>query len=228
MNYSELNPIELVLTCLRTGEEPAWSEFIRRFQPLIASVVIRTSRRWDQTSPELVDDLVQETYLKICINRAELLKNFQPTHPDAIFGFIKVFTANLVHDHFKAIHSQKRGGGVVTEAADDRTTLTAQGSCSDLGSIERAALLGEIDACLREGDDGPNASRDRRIFWLYYRVGLPASAIAALPAMGLSTKGVESTILRMTRLVRRKLVSTGGSSKSESIPGEGIRPAESL
>ncbi len=229
MKYDELNSIELVLTCLRTGEEAAWTEFIRRFQPLIASVVIRISRRWDQNSPELMHDLIQETYLKICLNRTDLLKNFQATHADAVFGFIKVFTANLVHDHFKAIHAQKRGGGTLTEATDDRTTFAAQGSyCSDLGSIERAALLREIDACLREGDDGPNALRDRRIFWLYYRVGLPASEIAALPHMGLSTKGVESTILRMTRLLRRKLASTSGSAKSESIPDEGIQPAESL
>jgi RNA polymerase sigma-70 factor, ECF subfamily len=63
----------------------------------------------------------------------------------------------------------------------------------------------EIDATLSQIAAGPQLQRSRRIFWLYYRVGLTANAIAALPYIGLSTKGVESTILRLTRLLREEL-----------------------
>ena len=228
MNYAELSPVELVLACLRTGEEPAWIEFVRRFQPLIAGIVMRIARRWGQTSTEVVDDLVQETYLKLCADRDMLLHGFHPKHPDAIFGYIKVFTANLVHDHFKAVHSRKRGGGTKTEPVDDHTPGTLPLSPCDAKSIERAVLLNQIDACLREAESGVNAKRDRGIFWLYYRVGLPASAIAALPAVGLTTKGVESTILRLTRVVRRRLARTENSIETEGDPSKGIRPAESF
>ena len=51
------------------------------------------------------------------------------------------------------------------------------------------------------------------MFWLYYRVGLTANAIAALPSIGLSMKGVESTILRLIRLLRQEI--SGGSLKPE-------------
>lgn len=71
---------------------------------------------------------------------------------------------------------------------------------------ERGILLRELDALLcRLLAAGPQLERDRRIFWLYYRVGLAASAIAALPSTGLTTKGVESTILRLTRLLRQEM-----------------------
>jgi hypothetical protein len=51
----------------------------------------------------------------------------------------------------------------------------------------------------------PHLERDRKLFWLYYRVGLTADAIAGLPSIGLSTKGVESSLLRLTRLLRDEI-----------------------
>jgi RNA polymerase sigma-70 factor (ECF subfamily) len=223
-----LSPAQLVLHCLKAGDESAWIEFVHRFHPLIARVVTRVAWRWGESSREVLDDLVQETYLKLCTNRETLLQRFQVTD-DSIFGFVKVFTANLVHDHFKAAHSTKRGGGAKTEPADDQTSSEQSGNCSfDSKSIERSVLLGQIDSCLREEESGPNAWRDRQIFWLYYRVGLSASAIAALPAVGLSTKGVESTILRMTQVVRRRLARAEDSAETEGDPSKGIRPAESF
>jgi RNA polymerase sigma-70 factor (ECF subfamily) len=229
MDYRALSSTDLVLHCLRTGEEPAWIEFVRRFQPLIAGVVGRVARRWGGASPELLDDLIQETYLKLCSASGNLLQNFQSSHPDAIFGFIKVFTANLVHDHFKGAHSMKRGGGSADQPLDGPNSNTCvPRSLHSAKSIERQVLMNEIDHCLRDMESGPNAGRDRYIFWLYYRVGLSASAIAAIPAVGLGTKGVESTILRLTRLVRQNLAGARVSPQSDESGPEGILPAESL
>ncbi len=102
MDHSALSAEELALTYFRSGDEKAWSEFVRRFHPLIARVVLRVARQWGETSPQAVDDLIQDTYLKICSERERLLGSFTSPHADAIYGFMKVFTANLVHDHFKA------------------------------------------------------------------------------------------------------------------------------
>lgn len=175
----------------------------------------------------MVDDLIQETYLKLCADRLRVLQNFKSAHKDAIYGYIQVFTANLVHDHFKVAHSQKRGGGAKTASLEGQDSndvrLTAT---STLSTLERNVLMQQIDACLEVVASGPGSVRDRRIFWLYYRVGLAASAIAALPTIGLSTKGVESTILRLTRQVRERLGSRAEASTSDRR--EGILPAESL
>ena len=100
-------------------------------------------------------------------------------------------------------------------------------AASEAGSAERRVLLREIDVHLRALVEGPHAARDRRIFWLYYRVGLPAASIAALPGIGLSTKGVESTLHRLTRELRERLAA-GKPGAPEPLAGEGIRPSESF
>src|SRR5882672_2870924 len=58
----------LLSLCLRSHDELLWTEFIHRSQPVIAGVVIKSIRRWTRPNPSLVDDLVQETYLKLCAN----------------------------------------------------------------------------------------------------------------------------------------------------------------
>lgn len=232
MDYTALSPTDVALQCLRTGEESAWIEFVRRFQPLIAGVVIRMARRWGEASPDVVDDLVQETYLKLCSDRQSLLQTFHPEHPDAIFGYIKVFTANLVHDHFKALRAEKRGGTRVESPTDSDHEANWVSPTSDPMSIERTVLIGQIDASLRAVDSGPNVERDRKIFWLYYRSGLSANAIASIPAIGLTTKGVESALLRLTRLVRGALAAPTTESKEKqqdsSQDQKGFRQAESF
>jgi RNA polymerase sigma-70 factor, ECF subfamily len=230
VDYRALTSQALVRACLDTADELAWQEFVRRFQKLVASVALRTARRWGESSQQVVDELVQETYLKLCADDCRLLRSFHSMHEDAIYGFVKILTANLAHDHFKAMCSQKRGGRVETEQLDSSGVAQTEmrGRVGGAHEVERSVLIGEIDNCLRLVDRGPNAGRDRRIFWLYYRAGLQASAIAALPTIGLSTKGVESSLLRLTRLVRKTLARERSERASGSAEGEGIQPSESL
>ena len=225
MDYSTLTAQELALTCFRSGNETAWSEFVRRFHPLIARVVLRVARQWGDTSPQVVDDLIQDTYLKLCADRVRFLENFTSTRPDAIYGYIKVFTANLAHDRFKENRSKKRGGRALTTSIDsDKADLAIQGERLTEASLERHVLIQQIDACLKVVCSGPNSERDRRVFWLYFRTGLAASAIAQLRPIGLTTKGVESILLRLTREIRERLSHRTGP----SVAVEGVRPADSL
>jgi RNA polymerase sigma-70 factor (ECF subfamily) len=227
VDYQTIPANDLALLCFDKGNEFAWREFIRRFQPLIAKVVMRIGRQWGESSPQVIDELVQETYLKLYSDRARFVEKFAATHEDAVFGYIKVFTANLVHDYFKALRSKKRGGAAKIETLEspeaERQLTPAVTSSYE---AERQIMFREIDTCLRKLGAGAMGGRDRRIFWLYYRVGLSATAIATLPNIGLTTKGVESTLLRLTRYVREQLVERRIKTAPESP--EGIRPAESL
>jgi RNA polymerase sigma-70 factor, ECF subfamily len=207
MDYASLSPEELVLACRQAGDVAAWEEFVRRFHRLIATVALRIARRWGEPSPQLIDDLVQETYLKLCADDFRTLRRFKSNHPDAFYGYLKVLTANLVHDHFKAAYSSKRGSGAIEVEADAQVQSGADGlgAASAVTNSEQGILLREVDATLSRLAAGPHLERDRKVFWLYYRVGLTANAIAELPSIGLSTKGVESSILRLTRLVRQEI-----------------------
>ena len=209
MDYGALPPKDLAVACLESGNELAWAEFVRRFQPLIARVVFRVSRQWGESSSEAIDDLVQETYLKLCGGGLSGLRKFKPTHEDAIYGYIKVFTANLAHDRFKAARSQKRGGRTIVDSIDRENCSPTRVRGSALSDLERDVLIQQVDSCLNRVASGPDLERDRRIFWLYYRIGLTASAIASIPGIALGVKGVESTILRLTRQIKVELVAGG-------------------
>src|ERR1700678_3100899 len=112
-SYSSLSIEELVRRCSASRSADAWEEFVRRFHRLIASVVLRTATRFGDSSRQTVDDLIQETYLKLCADKFRILRNFEQQHPDAFLGYIKVLAANVVRDHFKASYSQKRGANQV-------------------------------------------------------------------------------------------------------------------
>jgi DNA-directed RNA polymerase specialized sigma24 family protein len=236
LDLRSLSPVELVATCLATKDGLVWTEFVRRFRPLISTIVLRTARNWGEPNPSLLDDLIQETYLKLCADDCRLLRNFRSQYPSAIFGFLKVVTANVVHDHFKATHAAKRGAGGVPASLQDsergKRFIQNGPIASDSSAIERAVLLEEIDRCLANGVSASELPRSRRIFWLYYRCGLSARAIAALPEVQLTTKGVESTILRLNRMVKAA-IRPPESSKSwpgndSRVPEKGLRRAGSL
>src|SRR5262249_39602286 len=126
-----------------------------------------------------------------------------------------------VIDHFRKTRASKRDADLVSLEHADRTESTQAQSV--LADVERAQLIEDINACLC---DLPPETRERdiTIFWLYYRQGFTAGEIAALP-LGLSLKGVESTLHRVTRLVRTCLVElrrrqSGGAKKGS---GAGTR-----
>jgi RNA polymerase sigma-70 factor (ECF subfamily) len=209
---------ELVLACLDHADEASWTEFIRRFHPVIAGLALRVARNYGYCSPQVIDDVVQECYLKLCSKGLRAWKP-DPGNPDALYGYLKVFAINLAHDHFKALKSKRRGGEFVTESreASEPTSIDRHSFSSQ--TVEREILIGQIDSCLKK----VASERDCRIFWLYYRTGLAASAIAAITQLGLTSKGVESILFRLTRQVREQLVQTRLTKGIES--GEGFRSA---
>jgi RNA polymerase sigma-70 factor (ECF subfamily) len=128
-----------------------------------------------------------------------------------------------VQDYFRSSRNQKRGSGREEEDIE-LAMLKAEEPHGLYGDMERWILLQQIDECLAGRTAEATCSRDRAIFWLYYRDGLTAKAISELPEIGLSVKGVESTLLRLTRIVRTRLsAATGGGA---SAPEQHVEEAQ--
>lgn len=204
MNYQTMSVEDLVQACARRAHPEAWLEFIQRFQRLIASTVIRACREWSQTSPDVIEDLIQETYLKLCANNYALLARFEPHHPNAFLGFLQAVTANVVYDHFRALHAVKRNIDSTVELNEAVNQLQPGSGCLD--PTELAVFLKEIDDLLIGRGNSPAEEKERTIFWLYFRVGMTAKAIASLPAMELTVEGVESVIHRLKTFIRKALL----------------------
>ncbi len=204
MDLSKLSAQGLVQLCLESGDEAAWTEFVRRFHPVISGVVIKRLRRRIQPTPSLVDDLIQDTYLKLCANRFKALRNFDFQHENALFSFLKVVAVNVVEDYFRSRYNLKHWNGHEDEDLEAvSNTIPARTGVTD--EAEQRIVMGEIQQCFEARAAEPNHARDCMIFWLYYRHGLTAKAISQIADIGLEVKGVESTLFRLIRLVKTDL-----------------------
>jgi RNA polymerase sigma-70 factor (ECF subfamily) len=206
VKWIALSSEELIRMCVDTSDTAAWEEFVRRFRPVIAGTVLRTARRFGVSAPNVIDDLIQETYLKICANRCRVLREFQSQADDAIFGLLKTVAFSVAQDHLKGGLAEKRGAGRQDVAIDSHLESMIPGG-EGLPQVEREILLREINDHLTGGAvQSVSGERDRQIFWLYYRHGMTTRAIALIPGIGLTQKGVESVIQRLTNHVRGWLV----------------------
>jgi RNA polymerase sigma-70 factor (ECF subfamily) len=211
-DYTSRTAAQLIEACTG-GDAGAWQEFLRRYHNLVALTASRAARRWGQTSPQTIDDLIQETYLKLCADRGRVLRQLRLDHDEAIFGYLKIITINVVNDYFKALYAGKRGGNNISvplEGSENEGGLEPPG---ELTGPERALFVDQVDACLRDNSPAETRERDRKIFWLYYKQGLTAREIADIPSVGLTLKGVESTLHRLIQLVRSRMA---GALKTDS------------
>ena len=209
-SHANLSSTELIQACAASKDELAWSEFIRRFQVVIAAAVLRTARHWGEPSRSQLDDLIQDTYLKLCENDYRLLRSFQPRQEDSIYGFLKVVAANVVHDHFKAALAAKRGANQ-TEAIVEMEPLQKAPTAAVIDSfdiVSHRLQIEQIDRILRLVTSGKDEERNRIIFWLRHRQGLTASEIASISSIGLTTEGVESVLMRLAIMIRGHLLNS--------------------
>ena len=169
---------------------------------MIASAVLRTVRCWHEPSRDQLDDLIQETFLKLCENESRMLRSFRSQHKDSIYGYLKVVAANVVRDHFKSAMATKRGAAR-TDAIEQEVPVNTVGRPLDgAAEVLRGLELDHIDRIVIKVTAGKDQQRNRTIFWLRYRLGLTAREIASIPGVELTTEGVESVLLRLLTVIR--------------------------
>jgi RNA polymerase sigma-70 factor (ECF subfamily) len=211
MDLSSLPANDLAKLCSDADSAHAWNEFVRRFQRTMALVVIRTARSWGCTSSSLIDDLVQEAFLRLCADRCKLLRTFVSRDEDSIIGYLKVIAANVTHDYFRAEKSQKRGGHLKRVEDENGDLDFLMTHPSQANPADKAVLTNEIDRALQSSVPDPLTERDRTIFWLCHQQGFTSQEISAIATVGLTVKGVESSLHR-TRAHLKHLMSPPPSS----------------
>jgi RNA polymerase sigma-70 factor (ECF subfamily) len=201
MDPRKLTDEELVRLLLATRDEELradlWVEFWRRFHlpVIVLTVRRRIYRRTRWAEPALVEDLAQETFIKICKLNFEVLRNFEFRHENALRAWLKVMAAHVVEDYF-------RKHKIVPEPIDPDMA----GKTDFRDEVERQRQIEKIENCLQQLADKPNFPRDHKAFWLYYRDGLTAQSISQIPDLGFNgVKGVESALLRMIKFLRQCL-----------------------
>jgi RNA polymerase sigma-70 factor (ECF subfamily) len=193
---AELQPI--LDEAIETNRLHAWEQFAHCAQPIIASTIFRVLSRWRSPRNDYVDDLVQETFVKLCANDYHSLRRFRSTHPGALAAYLRAIASTVVVDAYRGRAAQKRGSD--RDPVDGNDFTLSPASVQGVEQVERQLLIERIDRCLSSQKE-----RDRNVFWLYYRQGLTADAIANIRVMELSSSGVESLLRRLALAVRKCL-----------------------
>jgi RNA polymerase sigma-70 factor (ECF subfamily) len=205
---------QLLQDCLTRRSAAQWGIFVSHFNRIIQAAVLRSAGQCGHRhpDPDLTDDLVQETYLRLCANDCRVLRGFRSPDPESLYGLIRAVAISVTFDHFRARAAGKRGSGRDPVAIDPGSPNEPAGKGGP-AAVEQSVLFEQIDRHLREIVPAETADRDRRIFWLYYRHGYTASDIASLPGVALSAKGVESMLHRLIRQLRKLISGFGESEK---------------
>lgn len=207
MDFGSLTIRELLKYCLDTEDESAWNEFLRKVQPTAATTIIRALDF--KAEPSMVDDLVQNTWLKLFANNREPLRRIRGDHDNSIFAYVKRTAFNVAQDHIRSLRPID-----LAESIDDPDFVEPPNDQykADFGD----ARIEDIERCLKELSHEPNFQRDYNIFWLHYRQGYTAKEIAQLPSITegkkrLEEKGVEGVLYRLKMKLKEcgKPTSTG-------------------
>lgn len=198
MDWADAPADQLFRACACAASTAAWKEFMRRYHPLLTAAAVRVSRRWGKGTADEIDDIVQEIYIKLCSDGSRVLTDFQVVRPGEEFGYLKVVATNHAHDYYRRRSASKRGRDMASLEDNLGVAVTDAG-------MERRLALAEVEKALLAGTQTQTGRRDRGIFRLYYQQGMTAKAIAELPGVELTQKGVEGVLHRLTGAVRRVL-----------------------
>lgn len=196
MDWTGLPIPGLLKLCLDSDDPDAWCEFLRRIQKPAAAVIIRTLGS-KLAEPSRVDDLVQNTWVKLFDNDRRALRGIKNTHDNSIFAYVKQTAYRATLDYLREVNRVD-----LLSIDDDRFIEPPNpGWMRVFGDLCRE----DVDRRLKTLSGKPNFKRDCAIFWLHYEQGYTFKEIARFRWIGLSESGVEGVVFRLVRYIKEEL-----------------------
>jgi len=182
-HFGDLTMQQLLELCLSVNSsDAAWSELIPKAQRTIRGTIYKSLCRWTTPSRDVVDDLVEDTLVKLVSNDYKALRKFKPEHDNSFPGYLKVIASNVAEDYRRK--ALRRVVAPLSELDDP---------ISYAPGPDQQILLDQISQYLQE-----NASRQEYdVFWLYHKQGFTAKAISQLPGVDLTDKQVEYILWKL-------------------------------
>ncbi len=223
MDYSKLPNTVLIHIC---GHNPknraAWTEFYSRFNDRIRLFIYRECKNKihhsrDSKFFQIVQDLVQDVYVKLVSNGAKALKNFKGANENSIYLYLGIIAKNTVRNYVIQEKAQKRPS--IEKSLDDPLYPEVKQNQLVLhdrlhphySNIDEQIMLHDLeDEIIDVIDDAypkKNRERNKIIFKLYFCEGFSAENIATQFGYNLSVKRVSNLISDIKSLLQDKLTS---------------------
>jgi RNA polymerase sigma-70 factor (ECF subfamily) len=200
MDFRNLSLKKLLEYCLLTDDQVGWDEFVERIKPTIGGVVYNTLNHSGWCDPDAIQDLIQNTLLKLFAKNKKALREFVPKHKDyeiSFYGYVKKITRHVVLDHLRKTQRE--------DPLEEAMEFAARGAFSDRAPLNHVLLL-EVEQRLEKLTAD---QMEKDIFWFYFKYGFTAKEIAEMPEIKLNTeiksniRRVEAILYRLVRQLRR-------------------------
>jgi len=217
-SVESLSHVELIRHCVATGDEAGWNEFVRRFNRYVSLAVVRTlvqrgGRRTESLDTGLVEDLVQDVYVRILESSRGALRSFRGSGDAAVFLYIARTAMSVVVDFLRRQGARKRESFVLSldvsfESEDRDDVSMAQYLASSEPSPEERAIESarrrDVADALARVLKGRNAQRDLDIAQDYLFADLTIGEIAVREATRMRESSVKSSLVRTSAKLREE------------------------
>ena len=230
-----LSHVDLMRTCAGLGDEPAWEEFVARYNRFICLAVLRAycqrgGRRIQSVDVDVLKDLVQEVYLKVFETTRGALQGFRGANDAAVFVYLGRVALSVVVDHLRRHGARKRGADLcsldaaIVDEDGHETTLADRIASPGPSPAEVATatiLREEVGEILARTVRGRNARRDLEIAEAFMFDNCSVTDIADGVGGGICESGVKSSIRRTSARLRSEIARLERASSSNRA----LRPA---
>ena len=203
---ARLEADELLRQCGQDLRNAAlWEEFYSRFRRKIVLYLLRAFRMLGGKSEEFVrhaDDWVQEVFTKLVQSDGRIVASFRGSTELSAYAFLGSIALSVVADQLRAQRALRRRAQVVP--LDQLQDFGAPHVDTE-ARVSALLELIDVEKALRADEESKNPERDLLIFKLHFVEGLSARDMASIPALKLTTSGLEKVLSRVrTRLVRKQ------------------------
>jgi RNA polymerase sigma-70 factor (ECF subfamily) len=200
---SNLEAQDLMRACgadLQNAE--LWEEFYSRYRRKIILYLLRAFRMLGGHSEDFAryaDDWVQDVFTKLVQHDGRIVRSFRGTTELSVFAFLGSIAVSVVADQLRSQRAQRRAGQVIP--LDELKDLSSTHADAD-ARLSTLLQMIDVERAIRADEQSRNPERDLLIFKLHFIEGLSASEIASMPALKLTTSGLEKVLNRVkSRLV---------------------------
>jgi RNA polymerase sigma factor (sigma-70 family) len=222
LDLKQLTNTELIRMCAENPRNRAlWAEFYHRFHDRIWGMVYRECQNKgllanSKNAQQLLEDLVQDVYMKIVEKDCSALKNYVGASDNSIFAYLGIISINVVRNYVTSQRAKRRPN-IEKSINDDFSAikdsywmLDPNANLND--AEERLALeslLKEIEEVLDDCAKGKDQDRNKEIFKLCVYKGYSAEEVTSKFEFGLSSKRIGNLISELKKCVRKKLLDKG-------------------
>lgn len=211
---------QIICDCIQHPfDSKKWRIFILEYDVYLRKSLLRLMRASGTYDPNLLNDLVQEVYQLLLLNRCQALRNFKFRHANSFKGYLLKIAIRVFGKYLKGNNLEDLGVIILPLFSDNHYNEEMEQSQGFEFIIPDSRLKLDQEVLrsryniledeMRRFVISRNLDRDLRIFRLYVLERFTSAEIANdLPFLGLKASSIDTIVVRIRDQIRSHYTQT--------------------